>query len=221
MTEEIDRFEAEYEARLEAEADAALERIQRGQSWADWLKIGELFVHGRKLAMLRGHANKPEGKGYNLSFSAWMDAHPKLRVVDKATRNHAMQCFDNRDAIETWRASLGENQRQAKNHPTVVLRGWNKSNAENAGAEAVKKTSKAAETQEKLAEFERENIALRQRLEKSGENLFALSDTAKNIARVLAGNMSVPKLTELGKALAAELAAKRKLEADKKRAGPR
>jgi hypothetical protein len=143
MTDHIDngeaqRFEAEYEATLEREADEALDRIQRGQSWLDWVKVAQLFAHGRKLAMFRGHANKPEGKGYNLCFSAWLDAHPKLRAVDKATRNHAMQCIDQLDAIEAWRATLAENQRQTINHPTTVLRRFKSANRDPSDAAPAK-----------------------------------------------------------------------------------
>ena len=219
--EEAARFEAEYEARLEREADEAIDRIEKGQSWLDWLKIGELFVHGRNVAMLRGHTNKPEGKGYNLCFAGWMDAHPKLRKIDKATRNHCMQCFDLREEIGSWRATLGQNQRDTINHPTTVLRRFRAAQKENAGEAAMRKQSKTAELQEKLAEFERENMKLRDKIEKGGENIFAMSDTARNIAMAIAGNLSIGKLGELCKELSAELAKKRKLEADRKRAGPK
>lgn len=221
MTEDVDRFEAEYEAKLEREADEALDRIERGQSWTDWKKVAELFAHGRKLAMLRGHTNKPEGKGYNLAYSAWMDAHPKLRRIDKATRNHCLQCNDAIEAIDRWRATLGDNQRQTINHPTTVLRRFRASERDGAADGAVKKTSRQAELNEKLSLFEAENKALREKIDKSGENLFALSDTAKHIAMALAGNLSIGKLAELSKELSAELAKKRKLDADRKRAGPR
>ncbi|HEX3522494.1 MAG TPA: hypothetical protein VHT52_10455 [Stellaceae bacterium] len=219
---EVRRFEHEYETRLEKEADEALERIQRGQTWLDWRKVAELFAHGRKLAMLNGHANKPEGKGYNLCFSAWLDAHPKLRSVDKATRNHAMQCMDNIEAIEAWRATLAENQRQTINHPTTVLRRWKSADKETAGGEAApKKQSEREALREANATLEGEVSKLKRKIEQSGENLFAMSDTAKAIAMTLAGNLSTGKLGELVKELGAELAKKRKLEADKKRAGPR
>ena len=160
---ELRQFEADYEQKLEREADEALERIQRGQTWLDWRKVAELFAHGRKLSMLRGHANKPEGKGYNLNFSAWLDAHPKLRSIDKATRNHAMQCIDNIDAIEAWRATLADNQRQTINHPSTVLRRFKSANREDAGEDAPKKQSLAdalrernAELEAKMAKIERE-----------------------------------------------------------------
>ncbi|HEX3521274.1 MAG TPA: hypothetical protein VHT52_04215 [Stellaceae bacterium] len=226
MTDNLDngeaqRFEAEYEAKLEREADEALERIQRGQSWLDWVKVAQLFAHGRKVAMLNGHANKPEGKGYNLCFSAWLDAHPKLRSIDKATRNHAMQCVDHLDAIEAWRATLGENQRQTINHPTTVLRRFTAAQRETAGEAAPKKQSEREALREANATLEGEVTKLKRKIEQGGENLFAMSDTAKNIAMTLAGNLSAGKLGDLCKELAAELTRKRKAEADKKRAGPR
>ena len=220
--DQLRQFEADYEQKLEREADEALERIQRGQTWLDWRKVAELFAHGRKLAMLRGHANKPEGKGYNLCFSGWLDAHPKLRSIDKATRNHAMQCIDNIEAIEAWRATLAENQRQTINHPTTVLRRWKAADRETAGGDAApKKQTEREALREANAELEGEVAKLKRKIEQSGENLFSLSDTAKNIAMTLAGNLSTGKLGELAKELTNELTKKRKLEAEKKRAGPR
>jgi hypothetical protein len=219
---QLREFEADYELKLERDAEEALDRIQRGQTWLDWRKVAELFTHGRKLAMLNGRANKPEGKGYNLCFSQWLDAHPKLRSVDKATRNHAMQCMDNIDAIEAWRATLAENQRQTINHPTTVLRRFKAADRETAGGEAApKKQSEREALRDANADLEGQVAKLKRTIEQSGENLFSLSDTAKNMALVLAGNLSTGKLGELAKELANELAKKRKLEADKKRAGPR
>jgi hypothetical protein len=220
MAAHAEAAESDYEAQLERDAEAALDRITRGQSWADWMKVGELFCHGRKQAMLHAHTNRPEGKGYNLLFSGWMDAHPKLRTVDKATRNHAMQCFDNLASITEWRATLAFNQLQAINHPSTVLRRWRKEQA-GEGEKAAKKASAKEELNEKVAVLEADNKKLRDKLDKGGENIFALSDTAPQIAMALAGNLSMSKLTDLHKALGAELAKKRKFEAERKRAGPR
>lgn len=220
--EQLREFETDYERKLEREADAALERIQRGQSWEDWRKVAELFTHGRKLAMLHGHANKPEGKGYNLCFSSWLDQHPKLRSIDKATRNHAMQCFDKIAEIDAWRVTLADNQRQTINHPTTVLRRFTASQRENAGDKVgEKKQTEREALRDANAELEGQVAKLKRTIEQSGENLFSLSDTAKNMAIVLAGNLSTGKLGELAKEIANELTKKRKLEAEKKRAGPR
>jgi hypothetical protein len=215
------RFEVEYEAKLEREADEAFERIQRGQTWLDWRKVAELFAHGRRQAMLRGHANKPEGKGYNLCFSAWLDAHPKLRSIDKATRNHAMQCVDNIDAIEAWRATLGENQRQTINHPTTVLRRFTSAQRETAGEAAPKKQTEREALREANATLEGEVAKLKRTIEQSGENLFALSDSAKSIARLLRDYWSANKLAELSKALTEEAKTKRALEGKTKNGGPK
>jgi hypothetical protein len=219
---EAQRFEHEYETRLEHEAEEALDRIQRGQTWLDWRKVAELFAHGRKVAMLNGHANKPEGKGYNLCFAAWLDAHPKLRAVDKATRNHAMQCMDQIDAIEAWRATLAENQRQTINHPTTVLRRFKAADRETAGGDAApKKQSEKEALREANATLEGEVTKLKRTIEQSGENLFSLSDSAKSIARLLRDYWSANKLAELSKALTEEAKTKRALEGKTKNGGPK
>ena len=222
MNDDADRFEAEYEAKLEREADEAMDRLERGQTWLDWRKVAELLSHGRKLSMLRAHTNKPEGKGYNLAYSGWLEAHPKLRKIDKATRNHALQCFDAIDAIDAWRLTLGENQRQTINHPTVVLRRFKAAQRDGAGGDdAPKKQTEREALREANAELEGEVAKLKKKIEQSGENLFAMSDTPSNIAMTLAAHMSSGKLADVVKALSNELAKKRKAEADKRRAGPR
>jgi hypothetical protein len=219
---DVQRFEAEYEAKLEREADEALERIQRGQTWLDWVKVAQLFAHGRKQAMLRGHANKPEGKGYNLCFSAWLDAHPKLRSIDKATRNHAMQCVDQLDAIEAWRLTLAENQRQTINHPTTVLRRFKAADRDNAGGDAApKKQTEREALREANATLEGEVAKLKRKIEQSGENLFSLNDTAKQIARLLRDYWGSNKLAELSRALTEEAKVKRALEGKTKNGGPK
>jgi hypothetical protein len=215
-----DRFEADYEAKLERDADAALDRIQRGQSWDDWMKIAELFSHGSKTSMLHAHTNERAGKGYNLAFAAWLDAHPKMRAIDKATRNHCLQCYDNFHEITAWRAKLGQNQREAINHPKTVLQRWRKEQA-GEGEKVARKASAKEELNEKVAVLEADNAKLRKKLDDGGENIFALSDSASQIAMALAGNLSMSKLTDLHKALGAELTKKRKFEAERKRAGPR
>jgi hypothetical protein len=182
---ELRQFEADYEAKLEREADEALERIQRGQTWLDWRKVAELFAHGRKLAMLRGHTNKPEGKGYNLSFAAWLDAHPKLRSIDKATRNHAMQCMDQIDAIETWRATLADNQRQTINHPTTVLRRFKSANRDNAGEEPVKKLSEKDALRERNAELEAQLSRMEREAKDADDRDWFYEGTPAELAAVL------------------------------------
>lgn len=219
-----ENMEAAYEARLEQEADEAYDRLERGQTWLDWVKVAELFAHGRKVAMLRGHSNKPEGKGYNLCFAAWLDAHPKLRKIDKATRNHAMQCFDQIDAITAWRATLAEygaKSRQTINHPSTCLRRFLADQRETTGNAPPKKQNLREALQEANAELEGEVAKLKKKIEQSGENLFSMSDTPKDIAMAIAGSCSVSKLGDISKAILAELQRKRKAEAEKKRGGPR
>lgn len=222
---EAERFENEYEARLEAEADAALDRIERGQTWLDWRKVAELFAHGRKLAMLNGHANKPEGKGYNTCFSAWIKEHPRLAKLDGVTRKHCLDCWDQIDAIETWRATLaetGSKSRQTINHPTVMLRRFlADQRAGETGEKPEKKPSLREALQEANAGLEAENAKLKRKIEESGENLFALNDSAKSIARLLRDYWSANKLAELSKALVEEAKIKRGLEGKNKNGGPR
>lgn len=223
MEDAANAAESEYERKLEAEADEALDRIQRGQSWDDWLKIGELFVHGRKQAMLFSHVNKPEGKGYNLWFSGWMARHPKLQAIDKATRNHAMQCFDNAAAIKEWRGHLAQNQREAINHPTTVLRRWKREQADDAVIKVVKKKTDRQGMIEQIDLLEADNKKLRARIEQGEANVFSMADTPENIGKLLADPTmcGLEKARKIHKALGEAISKRAKFEAERKKAGPR
>ena len=129
MSDEQNFDSAFEEARAQEAADAA-DRLKRGQSWDDWLKIGVFLNIGRNKAMLRAGTNEPVGARYIKSFSEWMAVYPWIGDIDKATRIHAMWCVDHLDELAKLRENMGLTQRLTCNHPTTMRRRWDKSQKE-------------------------------------------------------------------------------------------
>jgi hypothetical protein len=101
----------------------AWRRLQREESWVDWLKVGEALQVGREWAMDQAGTNKAEGKAYIMAFGKWL-AKYKLDDMDKGDRSRLYTVMDNLPMIEEWRQRLTLTERLKFNHPNVVLRKW-------------------------------------------------------------------------------------------------
>jgi hypothetical protein len=205
---DIEQLDAEHETKLEAAAEAAAERIKAGQHWTDWITIGEGLAVGRLKAMRRSGTNQPIGAVYNRSFGEWLDAHKWARDLDKATRNHAIWCADNRPAIERWRATLAENQRSMINHPTTTKRRYEATTKDK--ADDAKPASKKVQIAQSELEDLHAKLAKAQRDLEKADGADAVCnferDSAEMIARTLIGHVkSSHKLADIAKRLASEV----------------
>jgi hypothetical protein len=97
--------------------------LKKEKSWGDWLKVGEALQVGREWAMNQAGTNRPDGKGYNVAFSEWLQKY-KLDDMDKGDRSRLFSVMDNLGQIEEWRKTLPLNQRLSLNHPNAVVRKW-------------------------------------------------------------------------------------------------
>ena len=190
------------EARAQEAADAA-DRLKRGQSWDDWLKIGTFLNIGRNKAMLRAGTNEPVGARYIKAFSEWMAVYSWIGDIDKATRVHAMWAVDHLDDLTRLRENMGLTQRLACNHPTSMRRRWDKSQkeGEKVAPTAGKKESRADVIQRELEATAAERDKWKRKAEKDGSLFDIKNDSVKIIAQVMFQNMSVPRIRELTKAL--------------------
>jgi hypothetical protein len=213
-----ENFDSEFEAVRAQEAADAADRLKRGQSWDDWLKIGTFLNIGRNKAMLRAGTNEPIGARYIKAFSEWMAVYPWIGDIDKATRVHAMWCVDNIDDLTRLRENMGLTQRLACNHPTSMRRRWDKSQkeGEKGAPTGGKKESRADVIQRELEQVAAERDKWKHKAEKDGSLFDLKQDTTKMIAQVIAQNMSPHRLRELMKALEAENA---RIKAVQKQAG--
>jgi uncharacterized phage infection (PIP) family protein YhgE len=87
--------------------------------------VGKALLVGREWAMHHAGTNRPEGKGYNLAFGAWLEKY-KLNDIDQGDRKRLFEVMDNLVEIEGWRAGLTEGEQRKLNHPSTVLRKWKK-----------------------------------------------------------------------------------------------
>ena len=207
MTDTQENFDNDYEALKGQEAADAADRLKRGQSWDDWLKIGVFLNIGRNKAMMRAGTNEPIGARYIKSFSEWMAQHGWIGDIDKATRTHAMWCVDHLDELVKLRENMGLTQRLGCNHPTTMRRRWDKAqrDGEKAPPTAGKKESRADVIQRELEAVSADRDKWKHKAEKDGSLFDLKQDSTKIIAATIASNMSIYRLRELAKALQAEI----------------
>jgi hypothetical protein len=203
MSDEQNFDSAYEEARAQEAADAA-DRLKRGQSWDDWLKIGTFLNIGRNKAMSRAGTNEPIGARYIKAFSEWMAVYAWIGDIDKATRTHSMWCVDHGDELAKLRENMGLTQRMTCNHPTTMRRRWDKAQKEVDKAPTAKKESRADVIQRELEAVAAERDKWRHKAEKDGSLFDLKNDSTKIIASVIVQNMSPHRLRELMKALEAE-----------------
>ena len=219
MTDDTqDGFDSAFEELKAQEAADAADRLKRGQSWDDWLKIGTFLNIGRNKAMLRAGTNEPIGARYIKAFSEWMGSYAWIGDIDKATRTHSMWCVDHLDELAKLRENMGLTQRMTCNHPTTMRRRWDKAqkDGEKVAPAAGKKESRADVIQRELETVAAERDKWKHKAEKDGSLFDLKQDSTKIIASVIASNMSPHRLRELMKALEAENA---RIKAVQKQAG--
>ena len=197
-------FDSAFEELKAQEAADAADRLKRGQSWDDWLKIGTFLNIGRNKAMSRAGTNEPIGARYIKAFSEWMAVYAWIGDIDKATRTHSMWCVDHGDELAKLRENMGLTQRMTCNHPTTMRRRWDKAQKEVDKAPTAKKESRADVIQRELEAVAAERDKWRHKAEKDGSLFDLKNDSTKIIASVIVQNMSPHRLRELMKALEAE-----------------
>ena len=205
MTDALqENFDSGYEELKAQEAADAADRLKRGQSWDDWIKIGTFLNIGRNKAMARAGTNEPIGARYIKAFSEWMAVYSWIGDIDKATRTHAMWCVDHLEELAKLRENMGLTQRMTCNHPTTMRRRWDKAQKEVDKAPTVKKESRADVIQRELEATAAERDKWKHKAEKDGSLFDLKNDSTQIIASVIVQNMSPHRLRELMKALEAE-----------------
>jgi hypothetical protein len=217
MTDAIqEAVDSEYEARIEREAEAAAKHLSEGQQWSHWLAIGRLMAIGRNKAMLRSGTNEPVGARYNKAFAEWLDARQWLRVIDKATRSHAMWCVDHVEELERLRQNMGATKRDNANHPTTMRRHWERTQREGEKDPAEKKEPRSKALERELEATAAERDKWKRKAEMDGSLFDLKQDPAPLIAKVIVSHVTPYKVGEILKALTVE---RDRLKAVKKQAG--
>jgi hypothetical protein len=203
------------EKRKEELAAEAATRIKTGQHWTDWMMVGDGLMVGRHIAMHSAGTNAPKGKGYAKAFSAWMATRSWAFELDNPTRHDLFWCVDHRSEIEVWRDTLAQNERTRINHPSAMKRRFEATHRMKDDVDAAPKR----ETRYQKLEREFEQVATeRDQLKKkfaSGDgSLFDLKrDSAADIAKTIAANVTFNKLKTIQQELAKAIAAAKQQQA--------
>jgi hypothetical protein len=92
------------------------------RSWEEWKLVARALAIGRCEAMQAAGSNRPLGSKYNAAMGQFLRRHGF--DIDNQQRYRALLCLENENAIERWRASLSEKQRNLLNHPNAVWTHW-------------------------------------------------------------------------------------------------
>lgn len=167
---------------------------QLKKSWEHWRMVGKALLVGREWAMHHAGTNKPEGKGYNLAFGAWLEKY-KLNDIDQGDRKRLFEVMDKLAEIEEWRAGLTEGERRKLNHPSTVLRRWKKA-TQLPSEEKPKKATLSDSVRDldtrvyDLTEEKKELEASYEQLKSENETLRAeAAELEKRVKELLAENM--------------------------------
>jgi hypothetical protein len=179
---------------------AAWQRLNDCQTWNDWLLVGEALLVGRSEAMTAARTNKPEGRRYNEEMAAWLKA-TNFTNIDKGTRSRLLDCIEHRAEIEKWRATLTTTERLKINHPTSILRHWQRKTII-PDQTALTKLSPTAKLKASIVGLEEQNFRMKREIERGGGDLWSPVDTAKDIAVVIFSRLGRSKVIEVSRELA-------------------
>ena len=90
-----------------------------------WLKIGAALKLGREECLRTAGTNRPSGKRYAKTMNEWLKRE-HLGDIDQGDRSRLLELMDNLPAISEWRETLTQTERLRLNHPSSVLRKWQK-----------------------------------------------------------------------------------------------
>jgi hypothetical protein len=153
------------------------------KSLADWFAVAEALHHGQHLAMLEARTNKPVGARFQAIMGEWLRT-TGFHEIDKGVRSRLLDCLKHRAEIGGWHKTLPANKRQRLAHPNAVWRAWRKSTL-SGRATVTARPSPTAKYKDEIARLENENHVLR----RAGDDLFTATDTAIDIARLLADRL--------------------------------
>jgi hypothetical protein len=200
----------ERSIRIDREAEAAWERLKGNEQWSDWRYLATGFSEGRRWAMHRAGANRPEGKGYSRAFSEWMGARVWTREVDKPTRAALLWYADNAPAVEAWFATIALNQRQKWNHPHTLRKHFEAAQRVPVASKPRDQLTPMQKAHKEIARLEEENTKLkRDRAQRDEGSSFDLNkDTAKDIAATIVGKVHESKARSIAKEITNALKAR-------------
>jgi len=103
-------------------AKRAWRRIRkRGRTiFAEWLLVGQAISIGRARALAEAGCARPYGVRYHKAMAAFLQETGFDEIGDDE-RHKALRCFEQREAILAWIATLPPDRQRTLNHPNYVL----------------------------------------------------------------------------------------------------
>ena len=103
-------------------AKRAWRRIRRrGRTiFAEWLLIGEALSIGRAMSLKAAETDKPYGVRYHKAMAAFLQETGFCEIGDDE-RHKALKCFEQRDEIMAYIATLPPDRQRTINHPNYAL----------------------------------------------------------------------------------------------------
>lgn len=107
-----------------ADAEEIVKRMNKGQTFYDWIHIGEGLAAWRDAALELTGGQDMDTPAYRAAWNAARPLYPKLADVakDKAERSYSIWMYENHEVLEAWHAGLDDKQRRNWNHPRSVWR---------------------------------------------------------------------------------------------------
>jgi hypothetical protein len=184
---------------IHRQAAEAWVRLERGQTFADWLAVGASLEAERAEAMREAHVNQPRGKGYCVAFGRLVARRPFAKL-EQTTRARLLEVMEHRAEIESWLATLPLSKRLQLNHPHSVLRAWNAA-SNVADSNDPRPPSPVAKLKESIASQEEEIYRLRREVERGGGDLWTSKDRPTDIAKVMVAKLSRRKAEAVARAM--------------------
>jgi hypothetical protein len=113
---------------------------QKSASFENWRAIGQALTIGRDIAVRASGVTT--GKHYAKGFYAWANQYG-FAGMHKSERWAAVDLAENIDAIEAWRSTLPEKERQRLINPLSNTRRWRASLTPKADPDALAKAKAA------------------------------------------------------------------------------
>jgi glutaredoxin 2 len=127
----------------------AWQRLKSSRDIKDWWAVAEA------LKVLQDEAASQAGARTGALYATKMESLLqlyRLHDIDKGDRSRAIEMLNHRAAIEKWLSTLPRNQQLRINHPSTVLRHWEKATNPAAQVERKKRSATLKETEQQLAE---------------------------------------------------------------------
>ena len=104
-------------------AEDIVRRMNRGESFYDWLVVGEGLKEWRDAALELTGSQEMDTPAYRAAHRTAAPLYPTLAAItDKSERSYAIWMAENRENLEIWHAGLSDKQRRQWNHPRSVYR---------------------------------------------------------------------------------------------------